>query len=125
MSNINSENNTVKYKRELSESFERSVVAFLNSTGGHIYVGVKDDGSAYGIKEMDKVQRQIADRILNNIRPNAIGLFNVIAEEQDGKDVVHVVVSGGLEWLSNLLKLLLKVKMSNLINDMCRWYGLK
>ena len=97
MPNINRENNSVEYKRELADSFERSVVAFLNSTGGHIYVGINDDGSAYGVKETDKVQRQIVDRILNNIKPNAIGLFNVIVEEQDGKNIIHVVVSGGLD----------------------------
>ena len=78
---MNKENHLVEYKRELSETFERSVIAFLNSTGGHIYIGINDDGSVYGVKDMDHVQRQIADRILNNIKPNAIGLFEVVAEE--------------------------------------------
>ena len=44
---MNKENHLVEYKRELSETFERSVIAFLNSTGGHIYIGVNDDGSVY------------------------------------------------------------------------------
>ena len=78
---MNKENHLVEYKRELSETFERSVIAFLNSTGGHIYIGINDDGSVYGVKDMDHVQRQIADRILNNVKPNAIGLFEVVAEE--------------------------------------------
>ena len=37
---MNKENHLVEYKRELSETFERSVVSFLNSTGGHIYIGI-------------------------------------------------------------------------------------
>ena len=42
---------------------------------GIYYIGVNDDGSIYGVKDIDHVQRQVADRILNNIKPNAIGLF--------------------------------------------------
>ena len=94
---MNNENHLVEYKRELSETFERSVIAFLNSTGGHIYIGVNDDGSVYGVKDIDHVQRQVADRILNNIKPNAIGLFEVVAEEKDDKNIVHVAISGGPE----------------------------
>ena len=92
---MNKENHLVEYKRELSETFERSVIAFLNSTGGHIYIGVNDDGSVYGVKDIDHVQRQVADRILNNIKPNAIGLFEVVTEEKDNKNIVHVAISGG------------------------------
>ena len=79
------------------ETFERSVIAFLNSTGGHIYIGVNDDGSVYGVKDIDHVQRQIADRVLNNIKPNSIGLFEVVTEEKDDKNIVHVAISGGPE----------------------------
>ena len=93
---MNSENHLVEYKRELSETFERSVIAFLNSTGGHIYIGVNDDGSVYGVKDIDHVQRLVADRILNNIKPNAIGLFEVVTEEKDDKKIVHAAYSAFL-----------------------------
>ena len=94
---MNKENHLVEYKRELSETFERSVIAFLNSTGGHVYIGINDDGSVYGVKDIDHVQRLVADRILNNIKPNAIGLFEVVTEEKDDKNIVHVAISGGPE----------------------------
>ena len=46
---MNKENNLTEYKRELSSTFERSVVSFLNSnTGGHIYIGIDDDGFVCG-----------------------------------------------------------------------------
>lgn len=49
---MNKENNLIEYKRELSASFERSVVGFLNSnTGGHIYVGMNDDGTAFSFTD--------------------------------------------------------------------------
>ena len=79
---MNNENQLVEYKRELTDNFERPVVAFLNSkTGGHIYVGIADNGSVYGVKDTDLLQRQITDRIINNIKPATIGLFEVVAEQ--------------------------------------------
>ena len=100
---MNKENHLTEYKRELSSTFERSVVSFLNSnTGGHIYIGIDDDGFVYGVSDCDNVQRQAIDRILNNIKPNAIGLFEVVVEEREDEskninNIVHVIVSGGTE----------------------------
>ncbi|MBQ3922596.1 MAG: ATP-binding protein [Spirochaetales bacterium] len=100
---MNKETHLIEYKRELSDTFERSVVAFLNSnTGGHIYIGISDDGIIHGVNDTDNLQKQIADRILNNIKPNSIGLFEIINEEHSDKEgnlqnVIHVIVSGGTE----------------------------
>ncbi len=94
----NTESQIIEFKQELSESFESEVISFLNSkTGGHIYIGIANDGAVLGVKDSDLVQRQIADRILNNIRPATLGLFDIISEERDEKSVVHVIVSSGPE----------------------------
>ena len=34
------ENISVEYKRELTDGFEKEVVAFLNTLGGEIFIGV-------------------------------------------------------------------------------------
>ena len=89
-----SESQTIEYKRELSDSVESEVIDFLNSkTGGRFYVGIDDDGSFYGLKDSDLVQRQVEDRTLNNIRPATLGLFDIIPEEWENKAVIHVIVS--------------------------------
>ena len=94
----NIESQTVEYKQELSESFESEVVSFLNSkTGGHLYIGISDDGTVRGVKNPDLLQRQVADKILNNIKPSTLGLFDIISEEHEGKSVVHLIISSGPE----------------------------
>lgn len=94
----NNESQIIEYKQEVSESFEIAVVAFLNSkTGGHLYIGIADDGSVLGVKNPDLVQRQVADKILNNIKPATLGLFDIISEEWKEKSVIHVIVSSGPE----------------------------
>jgi len=90
------ESNRTEYKRELNDKLERSVVAFLNYTGGgEIIVGVNNNGIAVGVADVDGDQLKIVDRIRNNIRPTVLGLYEVIPERRDDKDVIRVVVSSG------------------------------
>jgi predicted HTH transcriptional regulator len=90
------ETNRIEYKRELNDRFERAVVSFLNySGGGEILIGIDNDGSVYGVTDTDTAQLQIVDRIRNNIRPQTLGLFDVVLTQIDGKDVIRVIVSCG------------------------------
>ena len=90
------ESNRIENKRELSDRFERAVVSFLNYTGGgEILIGVDDNGVAVGVNDADAVQLKIVDRIRNNVRPQTLGLFDVVLTEIDGKDVIRVIVSCG------------------------------
>ncbi len=41
------ESSVSELKRELSESVKKEIIAFLNASGGSIYVGVDDDGKIY------------------------------------------------------------------------------
>ena len=44
----------------------------------------------------DPIQLQIKDRLVNNIRPNVLGLFDIFTEQQAGKTVVVVNLAGGM-----------------------------
>lgn len=92
------ESENTEFKRELTDTFEKEVVAFLNSkTGGDIYLGVEDDGTVLGVDNPDKLQRAIIDRISNNILPATLGFFDVVTEELQGKTIIHVIVARGTE----------------------------
>lgn len=94
------ESNRLEYKREIDtgDKLEKAVVAFLNyNGGGEILVGVADDGGVVGVTDADGDQRKIADRLGNNIRPKILGLFDVVAEKIDGKNIIRIVVSSGMQ----------------------------
>lgn len=90
-----------EFKLILNDRFERSIVAFLNSsTGGTIYIGVNDDSEIVGVENPDKVQLQIADRIKNNIAPETLGLYDIIVEQTFDKKPLYYIkvnVSSGPE----------------------------
>ena len=90
------ETNRTEYKRELNDKLEREVVAFLNyHQGGVIYIGVDNSGNTVGIDAVNDTQLKVADRLKNNILPATLGLFDVIAEKLDGKDILKIVISSG------------------------------
>jgi predicted HTH transcriptional regulator len=92
------ENNRIEYKLKLTDDLEKEVVAFLNSrTGGTIYIGVDDNGNPLGLEDIDAVQLKIKDRLKNNIKPSCMGLFDIITQNIDGKDVIKLIVASGYE----------------------------
>lgn len=91
------ENEQIVFIRELSDKFETEVVAFLNSKGGHIYIGINDDGTVYGVNNVDETQLEIKDRLKDNISPSPVGFFEILTEKRDNKQVVHVIIASGNE----------------------------
>ena len=87
-----------EYKREVPEDIEKAVVAFLNASGGEIYIGIEDDGTVYGLDNYDKTSLGLIDRIKNNITPSAMGLFTVTPKsDRKGKTYFVVKIAGGFE----------------------------
>ncbi len=92
------ESNLVEFKAALNDKLEKEIVAFLNyREGGDLYIGIADDGTVVGVDNADEMQLVIADRIKNNILPATLGLFDIVVENQQGKNVVHVIISSGSE----------------------------
>ena len=95
---MQTETNRIENKEQLNEDFEQEVIAFLNyKEGGIIYIGVRKDGQVVGIQDIDLTQLQVKDRIKNNIQPSTLGLFDVVVETIENKEVIKVVISSGTE----------------------------
>lgn len=92
------ESNRFEYKRELTNSLEKEVVGFLNSNEiGTLYIGIDDCGNAVGVKHCNQLQLTIKDRLKNNIQPSIMGLFEILYEQRNGKDLIRITIAGGME----------------------------
>lgn len=92
------ESQHTELKRTLTDKLEQTAIAFLNSKdGGIVYFGIDDDGTVCGLENADLIQRQIADRIKNNIRGETLGLFDIVLEKADGKNIIKLIISSGTE----------------------------
>ena len=92
------ETDNKEYKRQIPDDIEKAVVAFLNSTGGEIHIGIDDNGDVFGVHNYDETVRSFIDKIKNNITPSAMGLFTVSPKTgENGKNYFVVKVAGGFE----------------------------
>ena len=101
------EDRVIEYKRELTkdvDGLEREVVSFLNTYGGELLFGVNNDGTVYGIEDIDTVPEEIALRLDSNIQPSCLGLYDIRTEKLEDKNIVRVVVSAGFERPYHLAK---------------------
>ena len=87
-----------EFKIKLTDNLEREVIAFLNTDGGNIFVGVDDKGNIIdNLNNIDLLQRTIKDRLKDNIMPSTLGLFDVVVNENKGKKYIQIIVAKGNE----------------------------
>ena len=87
-----------EFKIKLTDTLEKEVIAFLNTEGGNIFIGIDDKGNINGVTgNIDLLQRTIKDRIKDNIMPSTLGLFDVVVNELKGKKYIQIVVAKGAE----------------------------
>lgn len=68
-----SESDIIELKKELTEDIKKEIVAFLNTNGGTIYVGVDEDGNIFPItknKERDYIDTKIGNWIQDSFYPD-------------------------------------------------------
>lgn len=93
-----SENKHIEFKQKVTPELEKEVVAFLNSNeGGVIYIGIDKNGLPVGVSDADNEQLLIKDRLKNNILPSCMGLFDLVIEQKEGKEIIKIIVAGGYE----------------------------
>lgn len=92
------ESHRIEYKLTLTDNFEKEVVSFLNyKDGGIVYIGINSAGEIIGCSNPDEIQLKIKDKLKHNILPSCLGLFEVILEKLEDKDVIKVIVASGME----------------------------
>lgn len=62
-----------------------------------MYIGIDKTGKVICVSDIDSDMLKIKDRLKNNIMPSCMGLFDVVAESIDFKDVIKVTFASGTE----------------------------
>ena len=90
------ESQTIEYKREFNQKAKNTVLAFLNTDGGTLYIGIADDASIYGIDgDIDIEARKVASSFRDSVTPDPSGYFKVEPEKREGKYIIVVTVERG------------------------------
>lgn len=89
------ESKTVEFKREYTDDIKYAVVAFANTEGGKIYIGINDDGGVRGAADPDAVMLRVTNMIRDAVRPDVTMFTECSVELFADKPVVILTVQRG------------------------------
>ena len=89
------ENEVVELKREYTTDIKKEIVAFANTDGGDVYIGISDDGKVEGVAHPEKVLSQVTNTIRDGIRPDLTMFTNCRIKSVEGRKIVAISVTRG------------------------------
>ena len=90
-----SENEKTELKEIYTSDIKKEVIAFANSSGGVIYVGVTNDGNTVGVENIDDVVSQLTNSIRDSIRPDVTIFTQCEIINVEDKNIIKLSVSEG------------------------------
>lgn len=87
----------LEWKAAYVPEIKKEVIAFANSQGGTICIGIADNGEVLGVEDADRIMQQAGNIIRDAIRPD-VSMFTMISVVQkEGKPIVEITVERGTD----------------------------
>lgn len=93
--NMNTEGIRIEFKREYVEDIKKTVIAFANTSGGKIFIGIEDDGHVVGVQDSDGIMLKVANAIRDSIKPDITLFTSCHKESLEEKVVIIITVQKG------------------------------
>lgn len=89
------ETETVELKEIYTSDLKKEIIAFANTNGGIIYIGVQDSGEIIGVDNADFVMQQISNSLRDSIRPDVSMFTNIELLQEHNKFFIKLTISQG------------------------------
>lgn len=89
------ESETVELKEIYTPDIKKEIIAFVNTNGGTIYVGVQDSGEIVGLVNADFVMQQISNSLRDSVRPDVSMFTKIELLQEERKFFIKLTVSQG------------------------------
>ncbi len=89
------EDKNTEFKREYVEDIKKTLVAFANTDGGNLYIGIDDDVNAVEVNNIDGVMLQVSNVNRDAIKPDLAMFCDITVETVQDKKVVKITVNRG------------------------------
>ena len=89
------ETEKTELKQRFNDILPKEIVAFLNTDGGTVYIGVNDDGTVCGVQNLDETLKKIADILENQILPDPRSFVELGTKFVEGQHVIEVKIQKG------------------------------
>ncbi len=85
----------VAFKQEYTPDIVKTVIAFANTYGGSVYVGVDDTGRIVGVDDSDGTLLKLSNAVRDSIKPDVTLFVGYYQETIDGKIIIKADVQKG------------------------------
>ena len=89
---MNFETENIEFKLQFTEEIYKEVIAFANTDGGVVYVGIENNGDVVGLTDVDKEFTRITNGIRDAIMPDVTMFVRFAIQDNN---VVRITVSEG------------------------------
>lgn len=89
---MNYETENIEFKSGFTEEIYKEVIAFANTDGGILYIGIDNDGNAVGLNDVDDEYTRITNGIRDAILPDVTMFVKYTIQ---GNKVVRITISEG------------------------------
>lgn len=89
---MNFETENIEFKSGFTEAIYKEVIAFANTGGGVLYIGIDNDGNAVGLDHVDDEYTRITNGIRDAILPDVTMFVKYTIQE---KRIVRITISEG------------------------------
>jgi ATP-dependent DNA helicase RecG len=89
------ENLYTEFKREYTEEIKKTIVAFANTSGGMLYIGINDDKSIIGVNNPDDTMLQVTNTVRSAIKPDITLFVNYTTEKIGEAAIIAINVQRG------------------------------
>lgn len=91
------ENETVELKSIVVDDIKKEIIAFANSDGGTLYIGIRDDGEVVGLNDPDGTALQVSNMVRDSIKPDVTMFLHYKTIEEAGKKIIEINVQRGTD----------------------------
>lgn len=85
----------LEFKEAYVSDIKKEIIAFANTEGGVLYIGIQKDGTVVGVDNVDDVMLQVASSLKDSIKPDIMPFVQIRTVQKDDKDIVEVTVEVG------------------------------
>lgn len=86
------ESERIEYKSQMTDDVYKEVIAFANTDGGIIYIGIDDKGNLVGVNDVDDTYTRLTNGIRDAVQPDVTLFVRYVLQE---KKVLQVEVGEG------------------------------
>ena len=86
------ESERIEYKSQMIDDIYKEVIAFANTDGGVIYLGIDDKGNRIGIGDVDETYTRLTNGIRDAIAPDVTMFVRYVLQDHD---VIQIEVAEG------------------------------